>query len=134
MRQGKIASGVFVVMAVLTAFVIGYFAGANSSRSEIYVETVAAEPPAALEIQQEVVSDSAPLDMPVNLNTATQQQLEMLPGIGPELAERILEYRKTVGKFLSIEQIMDVEGIGEKRFETLKDLITVEVAHENSGS
>ena len=45
-----------------------------------------------------------------------------------------MAYRNTVGPFLATEQLMDVEGIGEKRFDALKDLITVEVDHENIGS
>jgi competence protein ComEA len=70
----------------------------------------------------------------LDLNTASQAQLERLPGIGPELAGRIIKYRQSVGRFVAKEQIMDVEGIGEKRYADLEQLITVEVGHENSGS
>ncbi|GAB4118825.1 MAG: hypothetical protein Kow001_18500 [Acidobacteriota bacterium] len=61
----------------------------------------------------------------VDLNTATEQQLESLPGIGPAMAKRILEYRTTNGNFRKIEELMNVRGIGEKKFLKLKDLITV---------
>ena len=61
----------------------------------------------------------------INLNTADRMQLETLPGIGPELAERILSYREEYGPFVAIEQIMDVDGIGEIRFEKLESLITI---------
>lgn len=70
----------------------------------------------------------------IDLNTATLQQLQLLPGIGPTMAQRILDYREIQGKFESIEQITNISGIGEKTFEKLKDYITVEVDHENSGS
>jgi competence protein ComEA len=70
----------------------------------------------------------------LDLNTASQAQLERLPGIGPELAGRIIAYRQSVGRFVAKEQIVDVEGIGEKRYADLEQLITVEVGHENSGS
>jgi len=62
---------------------------------------------------------------PVNLNTATQSQLETLPGIGPKAAQRILDYRQKNGNFKKIEDLMHVKGIGEKSFLKLKPLITV---------
>ena len=61
----------------------------------------------------------------VNLNTATQAQLESLPGLGAKVAERILEYREKNGKFKKIEDLMNVKGIGEKSFLKLKPLLTV---------
>ena len=61
----------------------------------------------------------------VNLNTATQAQLESLPGVGPKTAARIIEYRQKNGSFKKIEELMNVKGIGEKSFLKLKPLITV---------
>ena len=61
----------------------------------------------------------------VNLNTATAAQLEGLPGIGKSTAERIVEYRQKSGGFKKIEDLMNVQGIGEKSFLKLKPLITV---------
>jgi competence ComEA-like helix-hairpin-helix protein len=61
----------------------------------------------------------------LNLNTATLEQLQLLPGIGPKMAERILEYRKTKGPFQTTEQIMDVKGIGAKKFEKLKPFLKI---------
>lgn len=61
----------------------------------------------------------------ININTASQSELETLPGIGPTLASRIIEYRKTTGPFKAVEDIKKVSGIGDKRFEAIKDLITV---------
>ena len=65
---------------------------------------------------------------PVNLNSATVPQLEALPGIGKATAERIVEYREKNGGFKKIEELMNVRGIGEKSFLTLKPLITVAAA------
>ena len=65
---------------------------------------------------------------PLNLNSATVPQLEALPGIGRATAERIVEYREKNGGFKKIEELMNVRGIGEKSFLTLKPLITVAVA------
>lgn len=61
----------------------------------------------------------------ININTATQSELESLPGIGPTLAQRIIEYRENNGYFQKIEDIKKVSGIGDKKFEAIKDLITV---------
>lgn len=61
----------------------------------------------------------------VNLNTATQGQLESLPGLGAKAAVRILEYRQKNGQFKKVEDLMNVKGIGEKSFLKLKPLLTV---------
>jgi competence protein ComEA len=62
---------------------------------------------------------------PVNLNTATPAQLETLPGVGPALAQRIVDYRQQSGGFKKIEELMNVRGIGEASFLKLKPLVTV---------
>lgn len=64
-------------------------------------------------------------DYPLDLNSATQDALESLPGIGPTKASSIINYREQNGPFLSIEELMNVEGIGQETFANLKDLITV---------
>lgn len=61
----------------------------------------------------------------ININTATAEELDVLPGIGPGTAQNIIEYRQANGPFAAIENIMDVPGIGEGKFNDLKDLITV---------
>lgn len=61
----------------------------------------------------------------ININTAGQAELETLPGIGPALAQRIIEYRNSNGQFLSPADIKNVSGIGDKKFEQIKDKITV---------
>jgi competence ComEA-like helix-hairpin-helix protein len=64
----------------------------------------------------------------VNLNTATAEQLETLPGIGPDLAQRILDYRTDNGPFKTIEGLLNVKGIGDGKFAKLRDQITVEMS------
>lgn len=61
----------------------------------------------------------------ININTAAQTELEELPGIGTSTAYRIIQYRQENGKFSSIEDIKNVSGIGEAKFNQIKDLICV---------
>ena len=61
----------------------------------------------------------------ININTATQEELDSLPGIGPSTALKIINYRKEHGKFSKVEELKNVSGIGDSKFAQLKDLITV---------
>ena len=65
------------------------------------------------------------LAFPININIASEKELDALPGIGPAIARRIVEYRSSQ-PFTKIEDIMKVKGIGEKKFSKIKELITVE--------
>lgn len=62
----------------------------------------------------------------VPINRADETELDTLPGIGPALAKAIVEYREENGGFSSLEELMEVPGIGEKKFAELKDLISLE--------
>jgi competence protein ComEA len=62
---------------------------------------------------------------PVDLNTATAAQLDQLPGVGPVLAQRIVDYRTQHGGFRSVDQLQDVDGIGARRFADLKPMVRV---------
>jgi len=81
-------------------------------------ETAAEQPTSAVGIPR----DS---DGKININTASRSELTDLPGIGNVLAGRIVEYRTSNGSFKKIEDLRNVSGIGEKRFEAIKDRITV---------
>ena len=61
----------------------------------------------------------------ININTATQTELETLPGIGPATSLKIISYREENGKFETIEEIKEVSGIGDAKYENIKDLICV---------
>jgi len=71
---------------------------------------------------------------PVNINTATQEQLETLPGLGAKVAQRIIEYRQKNGNFKKVEDLMNVKGIGEKSFLKLKPMLTVSQKAESAGA
>lgn len=68
---------------------------------------------------------SSSVSTPVNINTASQTQLETIPGIGPSTALKIISYRKENGPFQSVEDIKNVKGIGDSKFEEIKDSICV---------
>ena len=61
----------------------------------------------------------------ININTATSQELQILRGIGPAMAQRIIEYRQTSGGFSTVDDLTNVKGIGEKTLEKIRDSITV---------
>jgi len=81
--------------------------------------------PVSVEIKAESTSFVIP-GRKINLNTATLKELDSLPGIGEELGKRILAYRESKGSFSSIEVLKKIRGIGQKTFEKLENLVTVE--------
>ena len=76
-------------------------------------------------VPPEAVGQPKSGDGKININLATQSELTDLPGIGNVLASRIVDYRRQHGDFQKIEDIRNVSGIGEKRFETIQNKITV---------
>lgn len=92
---------------------ISYVAGAEPTEGP--------ELPAATEAPESTSGEDL-----ININTATLQELDTLPGIGLTTAQKIIDYRTASGPFATIEDIMNVSGIGPSTFEGLKDRITVD--------
>ena len=108
---------------VFTAFIAGLFAGRNLNRTPVQIQALPAVTIAATEGAPENTAPTQPGIL--DLNTATSDQLQTLPGIGPVIANRIIAYREEVGAFESVGELMNVSGIGEKKLEAVWDLVTI---------
>jgi competence protein ComEA len=95
-------------------------------KGEVSAPTVASvAPPLRTPRRAPQAAAAATTQFPINLNTATAEQLEAIPGIGPVLAQRIIEYRQTHGRFQSVDELLEVRGIGPKRLESMRPYVTV---------
>jgi len=82
-----------------------------------------------------VFAKKKPPAAPVNLNTATSEQLQQVPGIGPSMADKILQMRKSYGAFKSVDDLLAVRGIGPKRLDKMrKYLVVAKVVAKQSGA
>jgi competence protein ComEA len=87
--------------------------------------TIGVNPPPGVAAGDPAAGRGGPAAGPLNLNTATAAQFEALPGIGPVLAQHIVEYRTRHGQFRSVDELRQVEGLGGARFTQIKPLVTV---------
>ena len=140
MKKQKIPILVLIT-CIFAAFVFGFFAGRNLNRTPVQIRTISPAPETTLvstedaaatetetastESSDSAASENASVSFPININTATSAQLENLPGIGPVIAQRIVDYRNAYGPFTSPGQLINVSGIGEKRLAAILDYITI---------
>lgn len=112
----------WVLIAVTGAFLcllLGVFLGRNSNRTYIQIQDID-------NVQSQPSTSRPPESIgKININTATLEQLQLLPGIGESLAQRILDYRAERGDFKSTEELMNVSGIGEKKFDSIKEYVII---------
>lgn len=120
MRRGRsrgvcAGEGLILAVALCLALIFALESGLNRL---LRVETVAP----VHSVSEEVLKRAAMID----LNTAAAAELEQLPGIGSVLAGRIVAYREEHGPFASVEELMDVYGIGPVRLEAIRDMVFVD--------
>ena len=137
--RGKVTKSEIVLLGLTAAFLCGLAALSAGDRAE-------RTPGAVIETQIQVPEEEiAPEFPPVDLNTATAEELDELPGIGMTLARRIIAYREANGPFETLEELMEVSGIGPAKFAELEGQITLgqetetdetdggDAAHEDPG-
>lgn len=146
MKAKLLRWGLLLCCAGFLLFGLGLYFGRTTGGTVLYqrpaaASSVAAEAPEAPEAPEEPETPEAPeepaapeetetepegMASRVNLNTADAAALESLPGIGPALAQRIIDYRMANGPFQTTAEIQDVRGIGAGIYAKIKDSITVE--------
>ena len=114
-----------VITALFAGLTLGLFLGRNPAGSSVTVSVPAQLASAAAPEETQTEPSAQAASLPVNINTADAAELAALPGIGKVLAQRILDYRRVYGDFSAVEQLTNVEGIGEGKLETILELITI---------
>ena len=114
-----------VITALFAGLTLGLFLGRNPVGGSVTVSVPARLTSAAAPEETQTEPSAQAASLPVNINTADAAELAALPGIGEVLAQRILDYRRVHGDFSAVEQLANVEGIGEGKLESILELITI---------
>ena len=111
-----------LITCIFLGFLLGFFAGRNLNRTPVQIQAISAATGTTTPVEESTQEGQT---FPININTATADQLQALPGIGATYAQRIVDYRKANGPFTSPAQLLNVKGIGEARLTSIWDYITI---------
>ena len=117
-----------ILASFLTAVVVfmsGLFFGRQISRPAIQVSAIISDGPTVVTTLPKETKAEIEVSFPLDINSATLDELIALPGIGEVLAHRIIDYRAEHGDFVAVDELMEVYGISDKRFENIQDLICI---------
>lgn len=124
--------GITVLILLTTlffGFICGFFIGRNMNHSDIEISHLPKQTtaPTTSNVFPDATKPSTqqPSSGKININTATIDQLMLLPGIGPVLAQNIIDYRNHNGNFQKLTDLLLVDGIGEQRLDSIMELITI---------
>ena len=116
------------ITLLFCVFTLGFYFGRNQNKNAITVTVPVkfmTEPTEQKTHITEPAVETKKVTFPISINQAGKDEFMALPGIGEVLADRILAFREEHGAFSSVEELLNVEGIGKKRLEEIMDLITV---------
>lgn len=129
MKQLKKQQWILIgITGIFLCLLVGIFVGRNLTGAYVPIDN------AINTTGQNTTDEPQDNNGKIDLNTATLQQLQLLPGVGETIAQRILDYRSEHNSFNSVEDLMNVSGIGEKKFEQIKPYVKVGGNYEDSGS
>ena len=123
--KNKLLTVLLILTALFAGLTLGLYLGRNPAGGSVTVSIPAEVQTAPAAAQTQSEGSSVGTALAVNINTADVAVLAQLPGIGEVLAQRIVDYRKAHGSFTAIEQLTNVEGIGEGKLEAILEQITI---------
>ena len=119
--KNKLLTVLLILTALFAGLTLGLYLGRTPGGGSVIV-SVPVQTQATSAVPEPTLSSAA---VPVNINTADTAELAGLPGIGEVLARRIVDYRNAHGSFTAVEQLTNVEGIGEGKLEAILEQITI---------
>ena len=147
MNERKVVWTAVILTVILSVFTIGFAAGRRPEREGVVLissvsemDTMSSADPSADQFAAQSTSESKAVSepeentseqipdtvqFPINLNTATAEELIAVPGIGEVTAGRSLEYRAQIGRFESVDELLEVKGIGEKKLASMREYLSV---------